>query len=131
MECNVVMDLIPLYIDEVVREDTKIFVNKHLQKCEKCEKYYKTLAVNKAIQIPSEEVNYMEPGKKFIAQYKYKLSVAALLLIIATYIVSYIINSDASAGTLLTLYTNILISVIVFAGILYGVIRAIKNIWLK
>ena len=35
-ECNIVKDLLPLYIEDMVSEDTATFVNEHLAKCEDC-----------------------------------------------------------------------------------------------
>ncbi len=37
-ECNIVRDLLPLYVEDIVSEDTKQFVNEHLSECDDCKK---------------------------------------------------------------------------------------------
>ena len=36
MNCNVIGDLLPLYADDVVSEDTKCIVEEHLAECGEC-----------------------------------------------------------------------------------------------
>lgn len=36
INCNVIRDLLPLYIEQVVSSDTKILVEEHLSECEDC-----------------------------------------------------------------------------------------------
>lgn len=36
ISCNVILDILPLYIDEAVSEDTKKLVEDHLSSCESC-----------------------------------------------------------------------------------------------
>ncbi len=37
-ECNIVLDILPLYIENIVSDDTKEFVEKHITQCSKCKK---------------------------------------------------------------------------------------------
>ena len=37
-ECDIVKDLMPLYIDDVLSENSKIFVKDHIDSCESCKK---------------------------------------------------------------------------------------------
>ena len=41
--CNVVRDLIPLYVDDVLSNDSKEIVENHIAECEGCKKYYSQL----------------------------------------------------------------------------------------
>ncbi len=36
-ECKIIQDLLPNYIEELVSEDTKLFIDEHLKKCENCQ----------------------------------------------------------------------------------------------
>ena len=36
--CNVIRDLLPLYADDVISEDTRVLVREHLDSCESCQK---------------------------------------------------------------------------------------------
>lgn len=41
--CNVVYDLMPLYVDEICSEDSKKLVEEHLKECEVCNKKYQDM----------------------------------------------------------------------------------------
>lgn len=55
-DCKIVSDLLPLYIDGVVSDETKKFVEKHLNECEDCKKEYKKMS-EKLVVPTNEEVN--------------------------------------------------------------------------
>ena len=40
MDCNVIMDLLPLYVDECCSEESERLVAEHLETCESCRKIY-------------------------------------------------------------------------------------------
>lgn len=44
--CDVIKDLLPLYVDNVCSEKTKDFIEEHLAVCEECQKYYEALQEN-------------------------------------------------------------------------------------
>ena len=46
LKCNLVEDLMPLYIDDLVSDDTKKDIEIHLAECEKCRKMYEKLKRN-------------------------------------------------------------------------------------
>ena len=52
IKCTIIQDILPLYIDGVVSQDTKEMVDQHLQHCEKCQKEYETMKRN--LYIPAE-----------------------------------------------------------------------------
>lgn len=41
--CDVIKDLLPLYVDDVCSEKTKDFIEEHMAVCEECQKYYEAL----------------------------------------------------------------------------------------
>ena len=43
IKCTVIQDLLPLYVDEVVSDDTKSLVNEHLLTCENCRNEYEQM----------------------------------------------------------------------------------------
>lgn len=53
-ECDVVKDLMPLYIDDVLSENSKIFVKDHIDSCEACKKYYEKLSSEIKIPVSKE-----------------------------------------------------------------------------
>ena len=38
--CNVVRDLLPLYVDDVLSDDSRKLVEEHMRTCNKCRSYY-------------------------------------------------------------------------------------------
>ena len=43
MKCDVIKDLMPSYIDNLLSEDSQGLVEEHLAECETCKAYYETL----------------------------------------------------------------------------------------
>ena len=41
MKCEIIRDLIPLYLDKVCSEDSRKLVEEHLAECSECRKYIK------------------------------------------------------------------------------------------
>ena len=35
-ECNIIRDILPLYVEDMVSADTSAFVEEHLEKCAEC-----------------------------------------------------------------------------------------------
>ena len=50
MNCNVIRDLIPLYIDECCSDDTAKLVDKHLKECEDCLRVYNEMRCETAMR---------------------------------------------------------------------------------
>ena len=41
--CNVIRDLLPLYIDKISSEETNKLIEEHFEECEECKKYYEIM----------------------------------------------------------------------------------------
>ncbi|WP_176222268.1 zf-HC2 domain-containing protein [Tuberibacillus sp. Marseille-P3662] len=55
--CEIIEDLLPLYVDQVTNTETKMFVTDHLTECERCRQIKAELLKNK-----SYAVNMMQPS---------------------------------------------------------------------
>lgn len=55
-DCKIVKDLLPLYIDDIVSDETKIYIEEHLKECEKCLDEYKKMSDELVLPI-NHEVN--------------------------------------------------------------------------
>ena len=53
MDCNIIMDLLPLYIDECCSEESAAAVHEHLETCPGCREVYKSM---RAPDVVEEEV---------------------------------------------------------------------------
>jgi len=82
MNCNVILDLLELYSDGVVSEDTKALVEGHLYECGKCEE--KLLRIRQNLSIPAE--TNPEPIKQIKRRIKKKNLIISLVsvFIVAT-----------------------------------------------
>lgn len=70
MKCNVIRDLLPIYIDQVCSEDTKIVVEEHLNGCEDCRNLIEEL--QQEIQLPQLSEDEQKKAKKPFALLKRK-----------------------------------------------------------
>ena len=88
ISCEIIEDLLPLYIDEVCSEESKKTVDEHLAECSKCAE---TLKQMQSGYIPEEsiELNLKEAEsiKKLSEKWNKKLFLAMLKGIISTLIV--------------------------------------------
>lgn len=91
INCNVIQDILPLYIDDVVSDDTKELVEEHLQNCEICQRvYHETKAdlendmkISAQTKESSNEANDLKSFRKFLKKRKIKtilLSIAATIV---------------------------------------------------
>lgn len=96
MECNVVRDLLPLYIDGLCSEETGQLLAKHLDDCKVCKELYE--ALNAEINMPVQEVDWEKdimPMKKISGKLRRKSvwvmlwSSLFLLLLCATIVLAY------------------------------------------
>ena len=40
IKCNVIKDILPLYIENIASEDTRVLIEEHIDECEDCKKKY-------------------------------------------------------------------------------------------
>lgn len=55
IDCNVISDLLPLYIDKVCSQESADLVKFHLQSCEKCQKLYNEMTTTISADLKSPE----------------------------------------------------------------------------
>lgn len=64
MDCNIILDLIPLYIDECCSEQSAVIVKEHINTCEECRAVYESMNTSSQIEAPvlpaktPQRVNY-------------------------------------------------------------------------
>lgn len=72
INCNVIQDILPLYIDHTACDDTRMLVEEHLQECESCRKLYQEL--QEELQSPVDdgikkrEAEEIRRFKKFLSR---------------------------------------------------------------
>lgn len=82
--CNVIKDLLPLYIDEVCSEESRKIVDEHLEQCAECQKLLQQM--EEEVKLPADETgdarNSLKKIKKILKK-KYMIfavSVAAVAI---------------------------------------------------
>lgn len=62
--CDIISDLLPLYVDEVCTEDTKAAVEEHTKECEKCREILGNMSAENPIDV-SEKTEVAKAKKPF------------------------------------------------------------------
>lgn len=82
-ECEIVKDLLPLYVDNVLSESSREFVEEHIVDCKDCKNKY--LKMTKEINIPEDrESNII---KKVGKRIKYKKMIFAIISVFLTIVI--------------------------------------------
>ena len=85
INCSIITDILPLYIDDVVSAETRAFVKEHLSHCENCKREFEKLSQNAAIAdnaaVRLKEAEPLRSFKKRIQRIR-ALAVSALLIFI-------------------------------------------------
>lgn len=89
-ECNIIRDILPLYIDEIVSEDTISFVEEHLEKCAACRAELENMKAPNALEkaVSDTRADDEKPLKAFAKKWNRKKRIVvtafvAVLLIVA------------------------------------------------
>ncbi len=78
--CNTVRDMLPLYVDNIVSDDTRAIVEEHLTSCDACRKEYENM--KNAFVLPAD--GDAKQLKRFKGAWKKKKRLVALTAVIAT-----------------------------------------------
>lgn len=65
IKCSVIQDLLPLYVDEVVSDDTKSLVNEHLLTCEICKNEYEQMKGTIYVPIENKATLFSQLNKRW------------------------------------------------------------------
>lgn len=93
ISCNVIKDILPLYVDEVVSDDTKEMVEEHLTFCEGCKKEVESLKKNVDLSVSKKAKNAenktFEYLKKWFHNKKLKTAVISVFIVVAVIVGTY------------------------------------------
>ncbi|MGL5314570.1 MAG: zf-HC2 domain-containing protein [Peptostreptococcaceae bacterium] len=102
IDCSVVKDLLPLYIDDLVSEESKLIIKEHLKTCEECSKYLKRMDEDAHIEVKIEKNDLDISGEKIVKEIKKSQDRIKYTLIIFSMIVA-VSNSWLSKGLMSTI----------------------------
>ena len=83
IKCTIIQDILPLYIDDVVAQDTREMVEGHLKKCGKCKKEYESMKGNLFLPAENKDLVISKLSKKW----RQKKAIISLLSILATFFI--------------------------------------------
>ncbi|WP_375200459.1 zf-HC2 domain-containing protein [Bacillus sp. RS11] len=84
MNCNIIKDLLPSYIDGICSEDTTKVVEEHLQHCEECRLYLELMEQPTNDMLPEEVMVAKAPFKKINKKRRIQVLVTILITFIFT-----------------------------------------------
>ncbi len=79
IKCTIIQDVLPLYIDEVVSQDTKEMVKEHLQHCDKCQQEYYLMKQDLYLPVEKPSPLFNNISKKFRKK-KVMVSIVSVLV---------------------------------------------------
>ncbi|TKI53623.1 hypothetical protein FC756_23015 [Lysinibacillus mangiferihumi] len=94
MNCNIIKDLLPSYIDEICSEETAKAVEKHIEHCEECQRSLQMMKQSaNSIQITTNEVAVAkEPFRRINKKRRIQVLLAVVLTFMMTIIGAWIIQ---------------------------------------
>ena len=78
INCNIIQDILPLYVDEVVSDDTKEMVDEHLQHCGQCQKEYVSMKQDFYMPVENKVPHFNTISKKWRKK-KWMISIGSIV----------------------------------------------------
>ena len=82
-ECSIVKDLLPLYVEDMVSEETATFIEEHLQSCPKCKELFDSMKESNSTVMNNDKDNTID-DVKIIKKINSKWLKKRLLIMIST-----------------------------------------------
>ena len=102
LDCNIVRDMLPLYVEKLTSEESNIAIQQHLEQCEDCRKYLEN--IQKPIDCPTApklEIDYMRKVKRSFKRRTRILAgviTAASIVFLGIFLRFFIIGSPVFLG---------------------------------
>lgn len=93
MNCNIIKDLLPSYIDRVCSEDTVKAIEEHIQHCEECKLCLNMMQQTDYVQkLPEEAKKAISPFKKINKKRRIQVITAIAMTFILTIVGAFVIQ---------------------------------------
>lgn len=87
-ECKIIQDLLPSYVENLLSNETKEYVTKHLEECNICKNIYE--GMNDNINIKDEKMEQQEVN--YLKKFKNKMSILKTILLVIIIVVVIIMG---------------------------------------
>ena len=86
-DCEIIMDLLPSYMDQIVSEETEAVIKEHLAHCDSCREIFEQMNCDITLQKKRKRKKRKRPGKKsliriIILGYLLFLALVVMLIIL-------------------------------------------------
>ena len=91
ISCDVIRDLLPLYVDEVLSNDSKTLVDEHIEQCESCRDELKKLSGDEVYSCAVNQIenkSIYDSLNKIRKRISFKIQITVLISVIFTSIVA-------------------------------------------
>ena len=109
MKCEIIRDLLPLYIDGLTSKESNQEIEKHLKNCEECQKYYQEMTgdIDNFSVITNEEIEDVNLIKKI----KKKNRKKALGIFVGAFVLSGVLMGVGFHWThVVAMYENVILN---------------------
>lgn len=93
MNCNIIKDLLPSYIDEICSDETKVAVEKHIKNCTECKKHMHMMQQPTKTIVETDVEAAKKPFKRINQKRRLQVMVAILMTFVLT-MISYQVVQD-------------------------------------
>mgnify|MGYP000917943018 FL=1 len=90
ISCDVIRDLLPLYVEDMLSNDSKNIVDEHIEQCENCSEELKKLSVDETYinTVNNENKSIYDSLNKIRKRISFKIQITVLISVIFTAIVA-------------------------------------------
>ena len=113
-ECNIVRDLLPNLVENLITDDSKQFVQNHISNCSECEEILEMLQNDKNKQIINSnekdkiEINHLKKYSRKMSLLKMLLfSIIVIIIVILIVLSIYLVKSIHIRNIKITAYNNV------------------------
>ena len=119
-ECNVIIDLLPLYVEDMVSPESKQLIEEHLSECQKCRGELERLKGGEALAVieqkPESKTDEAKPFKKIMQRAKRQSYALSYPIVILAVFLGFSWTSDGNL-----MYNSLLMPLVgIFAYIIFG-----------
>lgn len=79
INCKIVQDLLPNYIEKLTNEETNIFIEEHLKECKECRNILENMKIELKVDVQNRENREV----KYIKKYNSKIRLLEMIILIA------------------------------------------------
>ena len=89
--CELINDLLPLYVDDVISEEGKTMVEDHCVSCEKCSKVAQNMKESLVIPMDNDATNIKNIKKKYKMSIWLRVVIIVVILLVIWFAISYLV----------------------------------------